>query len=78
MKNRYTSLNIMMRRSDKLALLNYAFSQGESVSVIVRKMIKEELLQKGFLQPMKKEDIEFHQVNHLETNHLEEKEIQNG
>lgn len=67
MKNRHASINIKMLLSDKLALVSYAQSQGESISVIVRKLIKEELKKTGFIQPAKSVEMCDSQEHNLET-----------
>ena len=61
MDKRVVTLNILMLRADKEALDSYARAQGENISVVVRKIIKEELIRKGFLQPTMKVDSHEHQ-----------------
>jgi hypothetical protein len=69
MNNKHTTLNIKMKWADKKALIEYAQSQGESVSVIIRRMIKEMLIKKGFIQPIKNDDFDNHQGYHLESDY---------
>jgi hypothetical protein len=69
MNGQHATLNIKMLWTDKEALLNYAHSEGESVSVIVRKMIKEVLTLKGFLIPVKNADFNKQQDYQLFQNH---------
>jgi uncharacterized protein (DUF1778 family) len=44
-------LNLKILRSDKSALRRLAAIEGESMSVVVRRIIRNELEQRGLLQP---------------------------
>ena len=42
-------LSIKVLRSDKKALQQWAISEGEAISVLVRRILKEELKRRGYL-----------------------------
>jgi len=71
MNNQITSLNIKMLWPVKQALIEYARSQGESVSVVVRRVIKNELVRQGFLHIEKNVELYNHQEKNLVVNHTD-------
>lgn len=44
-------LNIKILRTDKIALRRLATQEGESIAVVARRILRDELKRKGLLQP---------------------------
>ena len=47
MKRQVDRLNLKILKNDKIALMQIARSEGESMSVLVRKLIRQEIERKG-------------------------------